>query len=68
METRNGPTTGCDSHNPRVIFLTRKSSYASDDATLFTANDSMMRVTPLMIILIPTSVPIAHTELVGQCT
>ena len=37
-------------------------------AIFLTAIDSINRVTPLMIMLIPTSVQIAHTELVGQCT
>jgi hypothetical protein len=36
-------------------------------ATLRTANDSITRVTPLMIMLTPTSVPIAHAELDGHC-
>jgi hypothetical protein len=45
-----------------------KLSYAKLPATFRTASDSMIRVTPLIIMLIPTSVPIAHTELDGQCT
>ena len=36
-------------------------------ATLRTANDNITRVTPLIIMLTPTSVPIAHIELEGHC-
>jgi hypothetical protein len=32
-----------------------------------TANDSITRVTPLMIMLTPTKVPIAQAELDGHC-
>jgi hypothetical protein len=42
--------------------------YAIWVAIFRTAIDSISRVTPLMIMLIPTKVPIAHTELEGQCT
>ena len=37
-------------------------------ATAFrTANANINRVTPLMIMLMPTNVPIAHLELDGHC-
>lgn len=35
--------------------------------TLRTANDSITRLTPLMIMLTPTKTPIAHAELDGHC-
>jgi hypothetical protein len=44
------------------------SGYAIWVAIFRTASDSISRVIPLMIMLMPTSVPIAHTELEGQCT
>jgi hypothetical protein len=34
---------------------------------LRTANDIAVRATPLMIMLTPTRVPIAHAELDGHC-
>jgi hypothetical protein len=34
---------------------------------LRTANDIITRATPLKIMLIPTSVPMAHAELDGHC-
>ena len=36
-------------------------------ATFRTASDSITRVTPLIIMLTPTSVPIAQAELDGHC-
>ena len=36
-------------------------------ATLRTANENITRVTPLIIMLTPTNVPIAQTELEGHC-
>ncbi len=42
---------------------TRGGSYAT---ALRTANDSITRVTPLIIMLTPTKVPIAQTELDGH--
>jgi hypothetical protein len=36
--------------------------------SLRTAIDSMTRVNPLIIMLIPTSVPMAQAELDGHCT
>jgi len=41
--------------------------HAAAPATLRTANDNITRVTPLIIMLTPTNVPIAHTELDGHC-
>jgi hypothetical protein len=42
-------------------------NYAIAAAALRTANDSITRVTPLMIILTPTKVPMAQAELDGHC-
>jgi len=42
-------------------------SHASTAATLRTANENITRVTPLIIMLTPTRVPIAQTELEGHC-
>ncbi len=41
-------------------------NYAIAAVALRTANDSITRVTPLMIMLTPTNVPIAQTELDGH--
>ena len=41
--------------------------HAAAAATLRTANENITRVTPLIIMLTPTSVPIAQTELEGHC-
>jgi hypothetical protein len=43
-------------------------TYATAVVTLRTANDSITRVTPLMIMLTPTRMPIAQAELNGHCT
>jgi len=40
---------------------------AAAAATLRTAKESITLETPLMIMLTPTSVPIAHAELAGHC-
>ena len=53
--------------NPHATFPHRLKTYANWRTKPRTASDSMMRVTPLMIMLIPTSVPIAHAELDGHC-
>jgi len=42
-------------------------NYAAAVVTLRTANDSITRVTPLMIMLTPTRTPIAQAELDGHC-
>ena len=42
-------------------------NYATAVVTLRTANDSITRVTPLMIMLTPTRTPIAQAELIGHC-
>jgi len=42
-------------------------NYATAVVTLRTANDSITRVTPLMIMLTPTRMPIAQKELNGHC-
>jgi hypothetical protein len=47
--------------------LVRVENHASAAATLRTANENITRVTPLIIMLTPTSVPIAQTELEGHC-
>jgi hypothetical protein len=41
--------------------------YASLSARCLAASDNMIRVTPVIIMLMPTKVPITHTELDGQC-
>jgi hypothetical protein len=46
--------------------LVRFESHAAA-ATLRTASENITRVTPLIIMLTPTSVPIAHAELEGHC-
>jgi len=53
---------GCQS----VWFTWNNSCYATAAAVLRTANDSITRATPLMIMLTPTKVPIAQTELDGH--
>ena len=45
----------------------RPENYAAAVVTLRTANDSITRVTPLMIMLTPTRTPIAQAELDGHC-
>jgi len=40
---------------------------AADPVARRTVNDSITRESPLMIMLTPTSVPIAHNELDGHC-
>jgi len=55
-------------HTPSYLSKAKNCSYAICVANFLTASESISRVTPLMIMLIPTSVPIAHTELEGQCT
>ena len=47
-------------------FTLNSGSYAIAAAALRTANDSITRATPLMIMLTPTKVPIAQTELDGH--
>ena len=42
-------------------------NYANAVVALRTANESITRVTPLMIKLMPTSVPITQAELDGHC-
>jgi len=42
-------------------------NYATAVVNLRTANDSITRVTPLMIMLTPTRTPIAQAELDGHC-
>jgi hypothetical protein len=42
-------------------------NYATAVVTLRTANDSITRVAPLMIMLTPTRTPIAQAELIGHC-
>jgi len=42
-------------------------NYATAVVTLRTANDIITRVTPLMIMLTPTRIPIAQKELNGHC-
>jgi hypothetical protein len=42
-------------------------TYAATVVALRTANESITRVTPLMIILTPTKVPMAQIELDGHC-
>jgi hypothetical protein len=49
---------------PRV---SNNGNYPILAVTLRTANDSITRVTPLMIMLTPTKVPIAQPELDGHC-
>jgi hypothetical protein len=46
---------------------TNNGNYATAVVTLRTANDSITRVTPLMIMLTPTRTPIAQAELIGHC-
>ena len=46
---------------------TNNGNYATAVVTLRTANDSITRVTPLMIMLTPTRMPIAQKELNGHC-
>ncbi len=50
-------------HLPRQ----RAENYTTAVVTLRTANDSITRVTPLMIMLTPTRIPIAQKELNGHC-
>ena|SRR5215469_3837281 len=63
-----------DPHSQHIKAAARAAAFPLTDfqasllATRRTASDSMIRVTPLMIMLMPTSVPTAHTELDGQCT
>ena len=57
-------------HGWQISFTLR--AYAEPDcanavAALRTANEIITRVMPLMIMLIPTRVPIAHAELDGHC-
>jgi hypothetical protein len=42
-------------------------NYTTAVVSLRTANDSITRVTPLMIMLTPTRMPIAQAELDGHC-
>ena len=49
---------------PRV---SNNDNYPTLAVTLRTANDSITRVRPLMIMLTPTKVPIAQPELDGHC-
>jgi hypothetical protein len=51
----------------RLWVALKSDSYATAAAVLRTANDSINRETPLMIILTPTNVPIAQAELDGHC-
>ena len=53
----------------RCRTLTRPTTdnYATAAVALRTANDSITRVTPLMIMLTPTKMPIAQAELDGHC-
>jgi len=57
-----------------VSWAIANSSYSIPDvshdptaATLRTANENITRVKPLIIMLTPTNVPIAHIELEGHC-
>jgi hypothetical protein len=50
--------------NPHALLF--RTTHAAA-ATLRTANENITRVTPLIIMLTPISVPIAHTELEGHC-
>ena len=47
-------------------FTLNNGSYATAAVALRTANDSITLATPLMIMLTPTKVPIAQTELDGH--
>lgn len=44
-----------------------QTTYAAAAVALRTASESITRVTPLIIMLTPTKVPIAQTELDGHC-
>ena len=54
-------------HRAILIGENRSRTYAAADATLRTAIESMMRDMPLMNMLTPTKVPMAHIELAGHC-
>src|SRR5208282_1051920 len=61
--------------SPRQLPFDASAHYAANDdgdddvlsVALRTANDIITRATPLKIMLIPTSVPIAQAELDGHC-
>ena len=52
---------------PRRLHLAKRCNYAVATPALRIANDSVTRVSPQMIMLTPTKVPIAHAELDGHC-
>ena len=51
----------------RLRVTLSKTTYAAAAATLRTVKESITRETPLMIMLTPTSVPIAQAALAGHC-
>jgi hypothetical protein len=55
-----------DRNYPLLVSFVCDQSHAAAAATLRTANENIARVTPLIIMLTPTSVPIAQTELEGH--
>ncbi len=60
------PRAGCATLNWGAP-STEHGNYAAAVVTLRSANDSITRVTPLMIMLTPTRTPIAQAELDGHC-
>src|SRR5713226_840767 len=63
----SGSSLECRTLERRTLERRNNGNYATAVVTLRTANDSITRVTPLMIMLTPTRMPIAQAELDGHC-
>jgi hypothetical protein len=63
----NGVLQSPKTKNGVPAFAYAASFCVTTSVALRSANDIITRVIPLMIMLTPTSVPIAHTELDGHC-